>query len=260
MYFEVIGPTDRPAVLLSSGLGGAAGYWQPQMAALSAQFRLVLYDHRGTGRSFGELPEGYSIADMAAEAREVLAQAGIERCHVIGHALGGLIGLALALAAPDVVDRLVLINAWAKIDAHTRRCFAARLALLDGSGVSAYVEAQPIFLYPAWWLSQHADQVQREVAQMIAHFPGAASVKRRIAALSAFDITQDLARITQPTLLISAMDDILVPHTASEALWEGLPHARLTCLPSGGHACNVTFPDPFNELCLGFLQAGAASC
>jgi aminoacrylate hydrolase len=248
---------DRPAVLLSSGLGGSGAYWQPQLSAFTAQFRVVLYDHLGTGRSPGDLPDDYTIANMADEARSVLAQAGIGRCHVVGHALGGLIALALARAEPQLVDRLVLVNAWAKPDRHTLRCFAARLALLKDSGIDAYIQAQPIFLFPAWWLSQHATQVEEDVSQMTRHFPGERSVRQRIAALSAFDITAELAQITQKTLLISARDDILVPSNASETLLAGLPHAELTCLPHGGHACNVTFPDEFNTLCLDFLNGEA---
>src|SRR5882757_2971981 len=70
MAFDVH-ESDRPGaetVLLSAGLGGAAGYWTPQLAALRARYRVVTYDQDGTGRKRStELPAGYSIADMADE-------------------------------------------------------------------------------------------------------------------------------------------------------------------------------------------------
>jgi len=71
VYYEIHGRQDADArtVLLSSGLGGAAHYWSPQITALARHFRVIVYDQLGTGKSPGSLPTGYSIADMAAEGR-----------------------------------------------------------------------------------------------------------------------------------------------------------------------------------------------
>ena len=83
---------DRPGaetVVLSAGLGGAAGYWNPQLAALKARYRVVAYDQAGTGRLRStELPMGYGIADMADQVIEVLDATKTEACHFVGHALG----------------------------------------------------------------------------------------------------------------------------------------------------------------------------
>ena len=95
MHLEIHGLTaaDAPTLVLSSGLGGVAGFWQPQLAALTPHYRVVTYDQRGTGRSADTLPEGYSMAMMAAELAELLAQHDIQHYDIVGHALGGLIGL-----------------------------------------------------------------------------------------------------------------------------------------------------------------------
>lgn len=255
MYHEIHGRTDPGAktVLLSSGLGGAAHYWTPQIPALARDFRVIAYDQQGTGRSPGPVPEGYSIADMAQELAGLLDDIGVATCHVIGHALGGLIGLQLALFRPTLIDRLVVVNGWAKTHPHTLRCFAARKSLLINTGVAAYVAAQPLFLYPAWWMAARTDWLQQQDTAGIAHFPPTETVLRRIAAVEAFDITQHIQKITAPTCIIATRDDVLVPSTCSVDLADGLPQGRLEMLQHGGHACNVTDPDRFNALVETFL-------
>jgi aminoacrylate hydrolase len=163
LYFEVLGPPGGTPVILSAGLGGIAEYWRPNLAALTERHRVILYDHRGTARSDRAIPENHSIGDMANDILAVLDGLGVERAHLIGHALGGLIGLCLALKAPERLISLVAVNAWAKLDPHTRGCFETRLLLLRNSGSDAFIKAHPLFLYPAPWISSHMAQLEMDV-------------------------------------------------------------------------------------------------
>lgn len=260
LHYEVHGPAEGDAVLLSSGLGGSAGFWQPQLGALlAAGHRVIAYDQRGTGRSPGALPPGYAIADMARDVVEIMDATATPRCHLVGHALGGLVGLQLALDVPARVASLALVNAWSKPNPHSARCFEARLALLGACGPRAYVEAQPIFLYPAAWCAAHAQRVADEVAHALAHFPGETNMRARIAALRTFDVDTRLGQIEAPTLIAAAEDDVLVPWTCSQRLAEGLPHASLDRVSHGGHAYSVTEAASFNRSLLAFLVRVGAS-
>ncbi|RWR31168.1 pyrimidine utilization protein D [Sinirhodobacter populi] len=250
MKFDILdGPSpEAETVLLSSGLGGSAGYWAPQIEALRARFRVVTYDHRGCARTGGTVPEGTTIADMADDVLEVMQASGTPRAHFIGHALGGLMGLDLALREPDRIASLVLINAWSRADAHSGRCFDVRLALLRDTGVEAFLKAQPLFLYPAEWMARNAARLAEEEAHGIAHFQGAGNITRRIAALRAFDVDDRLAEVAAPVLIVASRDDMLVPWSRSVRLAEGIPGARLVLEPEGGHALNVTNPARFNRV------------
>jgi len=256
LHHEVHGPSDAAAtVLLSSGLGGSANFWRPQLGALvEAGHRVIAYDQRGTGRSPGVLPADYAIADMAQDVIEILDATNTWKCHFAGHALGGLVGLQLALDAPDRVASLALVNAWSKPNPHSARCFDARLALLGALGARAYVEAQPIFLYPAAWCAEHAKHVADEVDHAFAHFPGEANMRARIAALRAFDIDARLGDIAAPALVAAAKDDALVPWTCSQRLADGLRDVTLDFMPHGGHAHSVTEAEAFNRSLLDFLS------
>lgn len=253
MKFELTGKGEE-VVLLSAGLGGAAAFWAPQRAALEAKFRVLGFDQRGTGRNAEPLPEGYTIGHMADDVVQVMEAAGVSRVHVLGHALGGLVGLDLARRFPERVGKLVLVNAWARVDRHSERCFDIRIGILHGQGPAAYVAAQPLFLHTAPYMSAHYEKISAEVAHGTAHFQGAENLLKRIGALRAFDARGDLGRITAPTLVAASRDDLLVPWTASEALAAGLPNAELWVTPEGGHAFSVEQPEVFNPKLMEFLS------
>jgi len=259
-FFDVheSGRPGAPTVLLSAGLGGAAGYWAPQLAALKARYRVVAYDQAGTGRNKRDLPDDHSIAAMADEARAVMNATDTGKAHFVGHALGGLVGLDLAVRRPDRLHSLTVVNGWAAAHAHTRRCFELRLMLLKHEGPAAYVRAQPIFLYPADWLAKNAARAAQEEAHGLAGFQGADTLKRRIAALLAFDATPHLAILRTPPLISAARDDVLVPCSMSEQLAVSIPGATLDIAPWGAHAINITQPDAFNAMLLDFLDRQSA--
>jgi len=256
LWYEWTGNADGEPLLLSSGLGGSASYWQPNLAALGERYRILLYDHRGTGRSDRALPDRVSVDDLADDILTVLDASGTRRAHLIGHAAGGVAGLALAMRAPERLASLVMVNGWASPDPHFARCFDARLALLRNSGPEAYLRAQPIFLYPAPWISAHHEELEAELAHQFAGFAGAGNFEKRIAALRSFDVRGQLGEIDVPTLLVSTADDMLVPWTCSTKLaaeFRKRPPSQLH-FAWGGHACNVTDAPGFDAGVLDFLN------
>jgi aminoacrylate hydrolase len=254
LYYETYGPADGEAVILSAGLGGSGEYWRPQVEALAKRWRVILYDHRGTARSDRKLPQDHSVEQMADDVVTVLDGLGIASAHLVGHALGGHIGLALALHAPERLKSVVAVNAWAKLDAHTARCFDTRLSLLRDSGPGAFIKATPLFLYPAAWMAARPKRLAEEAKHQAMAFPGVETTEARIAAVRAFDVSERLGEIATPVLSLAAEDDLLSPHTAARALADGLPNGTYTALPRGGHACNVTEPEAFNSILLAWLS------
>ena len=248
LWYEWHGPEDGEVLILSPGLGGAGSYWAPNLAALSSRHRVLLYDHRGTGRS-GALPDGpVSIASMAGDVLALMNELGIVRPSFIGHALGGLIALELGSA----LAKRVVVNGWPRLDPHTERCFDMRLELLRRGGPEAYVRAQPIFLYPAGWSSRNSGMLDIEAEHQLERLPPAATIEKRIAAARAFELRPGQPC---PTLLVAAADDMLVPALCSELLAGELADSTVARLEWGGHACNVTDPDAFDTLVLKFLRS-----
>jgi aminoacrylate hydrolase len=255
VYYEVHGQGDE-TVVLSAGLGGSGAFFAPQMAALTARYRVVLYDQRGTGRSDRALPSPYGVGHMAGDVAAVIEAVG-GPAHLVGHAAGGLAGLQLAVDRPELLRSLSVINGWSRPDPHIARCFRTRISLLNDSGPEAYVHAQPLFLYPANWISEHASRLAEEEHHHIAGFQGRENMLARINALLAFDIDDRLGEITAPVLVSASADDMLVPSLCSERLAQRLPNATLDIVPWGGHAFTATAPDAFNSTLLAFLGGQA---
>ncbi len=255
LHYEVhAGPPGAETVILSPGLGGSGGFWAPQMEALATRFEVVLYDHRGAGRSVRTLSDPHSVDAMADDIAVVMDGLDLPSAHLVGHAAGGLAGLALARRSPERIERLVVVNGWSRPDPHIARCFEARIRLLNDGGPKAYVRAQPIFLYPADWISRNTPRLEAEEPHMVAGFPKREVMLARIWALLDFDIDDELPQIFTPVLVSASADDVLVPSQCSRRLAERLPNATLDIAPWGGHAFTVTAAETFNKTLLAWLS------
>ena len=162
---------------------------------------------------------------MAAELHQALVAAGIEHYAVVGHALGALVGMQLALDYPASVTVLVCVNGWLRINAHTRRCFQVRERLPYSGGAQAWVEAQPLFLYPADWMAA-AHLALRQKTRGTGAFSGQNNLLRRLNALKRADFSHHAVRIRCPVQIICASDDLLVPSACSSELHAALPDSQ----------------------------------
>ena len=251
LYYEVHG--EGPPLLLVSGLGGAAAYWLPNIPAFAAKHRVIVHDHRGMGQSTHSKIR-YSVDQMTDDLVRLMDHLRIDRAHLVGHSTGGAIGQTLAATRPERLASLVIYSSWTKADPFFKRIFEARRTLLTTAGAAAYVRSTAVFLYPDWWVNRNTALLDEREKVTIPSFPALEIVASRIDAIVAFDRTADLARITAPTLVICAKDDILTPPYFSEELARRIPGAKLQLLDRGGHCASEAAPEAFNAAVLGFLE------
>ncbi len=161
-----------PVVVLSAGLGGAAATgWRS--AALEEQYQLVSYDHNGTGENRRSAARRLQPGDDGRGAVQRSAGGGgSPASRWWATPWGALIGLQLALDRPEAVSALALVNGWLSLSPHTRRCFQVRERLLHAGGAQAWVEAQPLFLYPAEWMAARLPRLEAEDALCHQPFSG----------------------------------------------------------------------------------------
>lgn len=250
IYYEEAG-RGEPLIFVS-GLGGTGSYWRPQVAAFSSRFRVITYDHRGTGSS-DRLQRAFSIDQMTAELAELMDTLKIERAHLVGWSTGGAIGQTLAIEQPRRIARMVLCSTWTHCDPWFRRLFEARREILRQGGSELYAAFYPLWVYPPEYVNAHDAGIEEERRQAVAGAPPVEVAMGRIDALLAFDRRAGLPRIKAPTLVVASDNDYVIPSYHAEALARAIPGARLATLRGGGHANTATQPEAFNRMVLEFL-------
>lgn len=251
-------------IVLSSGLGGHASFWKPQIEALNQYFHVLTYDQEGCHADAELLVEGYSFQHLASQILEILKQENIQQFHFIGHAIGGFIGAELAILCqkssasthPQKILSLSFINAWDDLDPHTAKCFEARIHLLKKAGADAYVRAQALFLYPPAWISQQHQKIRQAEDLQLLDFPPQHNVLARIDAARNFKINQSHRSALENVALhfIANKDDFLVPVQKSEDLKQYLGHGELNILDYGAHASTITETEKVNQTLIAYYR------
>lgn len=251
LHFDVEG--SGPPLLLIPGLGGAASFWAAAVPHFSARFRTIAVDHRGAGRN--GRPDGpYSIEQIARDTLDVLDALDIAQADVVGHSTGGAVAQTLALDTPSRVRGMVLSGTWERPDTRFRTLFEARLEVLLTAGPETYQKLTHALGFPADWIEAHREALDAAVAAAARTLDPISVSAARIRMLLAFDRADALGRITAPTLVIGAVDDMMVPFHHSERLAAAIPGARLEAL-EGGHFYPRVHPQRFAALVCAFLDS-----
>jgi aminoacrylate hydrolase len=240
-------------LLLVAGLGGSGRFWRAQVESLARDFRVVLHDHRGVGRS-GPAPLVSNAGELADDLLRLMDALGIERAHLVGHSTGGAIGQHIALRAPERLRSLVLSASWAGPTPLFVQTFHTRRDVLINSGPLNYLMVGTLLAAPAWWLGPRFRSTSDYFRDRLAEFAGLEVELGRLNAVMTHDLRWQLDRIRTPTMVICARDDQLTPPGMSEELAQRIPGATLQMLPEGGHFCPQTVTEAYNERILAFLQ------
>jgi aminoacrylate hydrolase len=246
IFFESFGQ-GQPLMLIS-GLGGVSGFWREQVAAFSTSRRVIVHDHRGTGRSTHSRIK-YSIEQMSRDTIAVMDTAEVDQAIVVGHSTGGAIAQYLAAHFPMRVSALVLSSTWSHADAYFRTLFEARAKVLQHAGFETYQHLGKLFCFPPSFLASHP-----HLLEPVEGGDDADIVLSRIEALISFDSRPFLHRIQVPSLVIGARDDMVTPPHLWETLRQGLPGSHFEQLDYGGHYCPQVAPLEYKRALESFFR------
>jgi len=252
MYYEVLG--DGFPLLLINGLGSDHREWLSQLPEFAPRFRVVVFDNRGAGDS-GVPPGPYSTAGMADDAAALLAALRLDRAHVLGVSLGGMIAQELALRHPARVERLVLACASPGGEAAVRPSREALSAFVRSPEGSPEEELRRMipFLYTERFAREHPEEIEAFIARRLLHPTSPEGHAAQLAAAIGHAPADGLSAIRARTLVIAGTEDRLLPPENSKRIAQRIPGAKLVLLPGAPHRLFAENADAFNREVLAFL-------
>jgi len=251
LAFDEVGA--GPAVVCISGLDGRAAFWRRQVGPLSGLRRVIAYDQRGVGRSSHSLIR-YSVGQMAEDLLSLLDALGLETATLVGHGLGSVVALELAIRHVERVEKLVLGAPWAAPSAYEAEQVRLQQAILSRCGREAYALNEVMRTAPASWLHARPWLIRERAAERVGGLAADEVELSRLQAALECDVLARLPHLRVRALVIAAADDQVVPHSVSRQVALALPYARFELLTSGGHLAPEVAQDHFNERLLGFLD------
>jgi pimeloyl-ACP methyl ester carboxylesterase len=240
-----------PPLLMIQGLGYGRTGWGAAPMLLARRFRVVTPDNRGFGGS--EITPGpYTTAQLAADALTLLDALEIDRAHVLGISLGGMIAQELVLAAPQRVSKLVLCSTTAG-GATAVPMPEKTVALMGRRAELDPQEAMRLFVENALSPSPPDGLVDEIVAYRVANPPDGAGWYAQASAGAAHDAMARLGKIAAPTLVLHGTADNVVDAGNAQLIAEAIPGARLVLFEGVGHLLPWERPEEFAGLVEEFL-------
>jgi 3-oxoadipate enol-lactonase len=237
---------EGPPLLLIHGLGYARWGWEPIVEPLARTFDVILFDNRGIGES--DAPPGpYTVAQLAADALQVLDEARVERTNLVGTSLGGMVAQELALVAPARVDKVVLACTTPGGDGAFPLPERTVELMTRGATLREFVENA---LAP----DPDPEIVERILRHREATAQPLEAWSAQAAAGAAFDAFDRIGRFTAPTLVLHGTEDGVVDPRNATLLAQRIPDARVELFPGAGHLFFWEQPDRFVDVVTEFLQ------
>jgi pimeloyl-ACP methyl ester carboxylesterase len=232
IYYQVAG-AGSPLVLIH-GLSGSCRWWSKNIAELARHFQVYVVDLIGFGSSRNGHP--FVLEEAAAHLAAWMRQLGIEHAGLVGHSMGGFIAADLAADHPDLVERLILVDA----------------AVLPFEQTYA----------------QHTLSMFREARQMRLSFmpilfsdalrAGIGTIWKAANELLLTDLRPKLARIAAPALVVWGEKDAIIPLEAGKRLSRHLRYDELVIVKGAGHNPMWDCPRAFNRVVTEFLASAPA--
>ena len=251
IYWEEHGAGEP--LLLIMGLGGSRKEWRRLLPALSAKYRVIVFDNRGVGETVFTA-EPFTIPLLAADAKAVLNQANVESAHVLGMSMGGMIAQEFVLNYPEMTRSLILTVT----NCGGREAVPAELEVyfaLQGRGVATPEDAFWAMAPYIYDKQTPREKLAEDLAAREGKFTTPENFMRQLQAIMTWQGTyQRLSNIKVPTLVIGGRNDRLIPCANSKIIADAIPNAKLVELEDSSHIFPTDQPEKSIEVILGFLQ------
>jgi pimeloyl-ACP methyl ester carboxylesterase len=232
-------------VVLVMGLGAPGDAWQPHVDAWSRSFRCIAVDNRGAGAS--PAPDGpYTTGELADDVACLVRRLDLGAVRVVGLSMGGAIAQELALAHPELVERLVLVATWARCDHYTAELLQVLSSVRAQADPATFTALLQAVIWSPEWYDVHLDDLRKEREQSAVMSQSAFDAQ--VAACTTHDAWDRLSEIAVPTLVTAGSSDLFIRPRVTAEVAGGIPGAELEVFEGGGHTHHWEQLDRFNDL------------
>ena len=263
LSYRVAGNDGGEPVLLIQGVGVHGDGWRPQVDGLAGRCRCLSFDNRGMGLS---QPMGtpLTVEQMAEDARVLMDAQGWDAAHVVGHSLGGLVALHLALSARSRVRSVALLCTFATGRIATRftpwmLCVGLRTRV--GPRRMRRRAFLQLVMPPDALAGADHDALAARLAPLFGHdlADQPPVTMKQLGAMKRYDAAPRLGELAGlPTLVVSAAHDRIAPVSAGRAIAAGIPGARYVEMRDASHGVTLEQPERINALLLEHIAAASA--
>ena len=252
IFYQVYG--DGVPILFIMGLGSTHEGWKKQIEFFRDKNKVIVFDNRGCGKSDKPIFP-YPIKTMADDSIGLLDFLKIDKAHIVGVSLGGMIAQEIAINYPERVLKVVIVNTYAKkegelaefIDSNMPEDFSVYLSKEKAIDFMVRLSLNEDFI------NKNPEVIKAIKASNLESF-STIGFANQYFATKKHDTMDRLHLIKAPTLIMSGENDRLVPSKYTEFLHEKIPGSKFEMIKGGSHAMNWENPKEFNEVLAKFLE------
>lgn len=250
-------------MLFAHGFGCDQHMWRYAAPRFEDEFRVVLFDHVGAGKSDLSAYDPQRYSSLSGYAEDVVAigtELGLRNVIFVGHSVSAMIGVLAAAVAPELFAKLVLVGPSARYlnDADYVGGFSAEdindlLESLESNYLGWSSAMAPVIM----GRPDRPELGQELVESFCRTDPAIARQFARVTFLS--DNREDLAAVATPTLVLQCANDVIAPVSVGEFVRDRMPNASMVLLKATGHCPNLSAPDETVEAIEQFVRGSTTA-
>ena len=253
LYYEIHG--EGEPLLIVPGGGADGRYYLPIVDLLKDYYQVILPDPRGCGRS-KKGSQSYTFDLLASDIVALLNHLKIEKSHVIGHSMGGMVAQHFSCQHPSFVEKLILFATSNTLTEFAKHCCKTAAIVKSEASLKTFIHVMAI-----WNFSESFFKNQESIKNLLSGaeqdpYPlQTEALIEQMNIISSFDSSDQLQKLKSPTLIIGCEKDIIFPREHVKDLTSFIHHATYEEIPNAAHSAHIEQPELVAKLIKEFLDS-----